>query len=452
MVDALTEERISEFKEAFALFDREGKGHIPVSELGKLMRSLGYSPTEAEIQEIKEEIDPDGNGILEFTDFLVLMTKMMRDEDDEEEIVEAFKVFDKEGRGFINAAELRHIMTNLGEKLTDDEVEEMIREANPDEKSRINYVEFVRRMGRKEFQCLWGWMSSAGPGELVCIDGHLTAVQYIEILEQMLLPTVRAVYGEERFFFVHDRSPVHTAGIVKRWLEQQPQVADMGWPGRGADLNPIEHVWSELARGPINAANPNELWDIVSVRWEKLREGMLCQNLVASMPARLNAVGDEVGKGIKMVDALTEERISEFKEAFALFDREGKGHIPVSELGKLMRSLGYSPTEAEIQEIKEEIDPDGNGILEFTDFLVLMTKMMRDEDDEEEIVEAFKVFDKEGRGFINAAELRHIMTNLGEKLTDDEVEEMIREANPDEKSRINYVEFVRRMGRKEFQF
>ncbi|XP_067133449.1 uncharacterized protein [Centruroides vittatus] len=149
MVDALTEERVSEFKEAFALFDREGKGHIPVSELGNLMRSLGYSPTEAEIQEIKEEIDPDGNGILQFPDFLVLMAKKMRDEDDEEEIVEAFKVFDKEGHGFIYDAELRHIMTTLGEKLTDDEVEEMIREADPDEKGRINYVEFVRRMGRK---------------------------------------------------------------------------------------------------------------------------------------------------------------------------------------------------------------------------------------------------------------------------------------------------------------
>ncbi|XP_023231983.1 uncharacterized protein LOC111631879 [Centruroides sculpturatus] len=62
--------------------------------------------------------------------------------------------------------------------------------------------------------------------ELVRIDGHLTAVLHhtIDILEQVLLPTVRAVYGKERFFFVHDSSPVHTASIVTRWLQEHPQV------------------------------------------------------------------------------------------------------------------------------------------------------------------------------------------------------------------------------------
>ncbi len=60
------------------------------------------------------------------------MARKMKDTDSEEEILEAFKVFDKDGNGFISAAELRHIMTNLGEKLTDEEVDEMIREADID--------------------------------------------------------------------------------------------------------------------------------------------------------------------------------------------------------------------------------------------------------------------------------------------------------------------------------
>ena len=51
-----------------------------------------------------------------------MMARKMKDTDSEEEILEAFKVFDKDGNGFISAAELRHIMTNLGEKLTDEEV------------------------------------------------------------------------------------------------------------------------------------------------------------------------------------------------------------------------------------------------------------------------------------------------------------------------------------------
>lgn len=68
----------------------------------------------------------------------------MKDTDSEEEIKEAFKVFDKDGNGFISAAELRHVMTNLGEKLTDDEVDEMIREADVDGDGQINYEEFVK--------------------------------------------------------------------------------------------------------------------------------------------------------------------------------------------------------------------------------------------------------------------------------------------------------------------
>ena len=81
--------------------------------------------------------------------FLNLMARKMKDTDSEEEIKEAFKVFDKDGNGFISAAELRHIMTNLGEKLTDEEVDEMIREADIDGDGQINYEEFVKMMMSK---------------------------------------------------------------------------------------------------------------------------------------------------------------------------------------------------------------------------------------------------------------------------------------------------------------
>ena len=68
-----------------------------------------------------------------------MMSKKMQETDSEEEIREAFKVFDKDGNGFISAAELRHVMTNLGEKLSDEEVDEMVREADMDGDGQINY-------------------------------------------------------------------------------------------------------------------------------------------------------------------------------------------------------------------------------------------------------------------------------------------------------------------------
>jgi len=78
------------------------------------MRSLGQNPTEAELQDMINEVDADGNGTIDFPEFLTMMARKMRDTDSEEEIKEAFKVFDKDGNGFISAAELRHVMTNLG--------------------------------------------------------------------------------------------------------------------------------------------------------------------------------------------------------------------------------------------------------------------------------------------------------------------------------------------------
>eukprot|EP00798_Chlamydomonas_sp_ICE-L_P031457 gene31457-6640_t len=123
-----------------------GAGTITTKELGTVMRSLGQNPTEAELQDMINEVDADGNGTIDFPEFLCLMARKMKETDQEEELREAFKVFDKDGNGFISASELRHVMTNLGERLTDEEVDEMIREADVDGDGQVNYEEFVNMM------------------------------------------------------------------------------------------------------------------------------------------------------------------------------------------------------------------------------------------------------------------------------------------------------------------
>jgi len=130
-----------------------------------------------------------------------------------------------------------------------------------------------------------------------------------------------------------------------------------------------------------------------------------------------------------MADQLTEEQIAEFKEAFSLFDKDGDGTITTKELGTVMRSLGQNPTEAELQDMINEVDADGNGSIDFPEFLSLTARKMKDTDTEEELIDAFRVFDLDGSGFITADALRHVMTNLGEKLTDEEIDEMVREAD-----------------------
>ncbi|KAI3795065.1 hypothetical protein L1987_37709 [Smallanthus sonchifolius] len=149
MADQLTNDQISEFKEAFNLFDKDGDGCITTNELGTVMRSLGQNPTEVELQDMINEVDANRNGTIDLSEFLNLMARKMKDTHSEEELKEAFKVFDKDQNGVISAAELHHVMTNLGEKLTDEEVDDMIREADVDGDRQINYAEFVKIMMAK---------------------------------------------------------------------------------------------------------------------------------------------------------------------------------------------------------------------------------------------------------------------------------------------------------------
>ena len=146
MVENLSEEKITEFKAAFELFDKDRDGTITTKELGILMRNLGQNPSEEELKQMIREVDLDGNGTIDFKEFLCLMVKKMKGTDTEEELLEAFKVFDRDGNGYITSHELRYIMTNLGVGLTPEEVEEMVKEADLDNDGQIDYDEFVKMM------------------------------------------------------------------------------------------------------------------------------------------------------------------------------------------------------------------------------------------------------------------------------------------------------------------
>ncbi|XP_059084241.1 neo-calmodulin-like [Tigriopus californicus] len=133
---------ILEMKEAFQLFDKNGDGYISAKELGVLMRTLGRNPTEDEIMNIMNEIDIDHNGKLDFSEFTMMMRDKLANEDMELEIKQAFRVFDRNGDGYISKIEFKHCMMHFGEQFTDEEVEEMIAEADSNKDGKIDYTEF----------------------------------------------------------------------------------------------------------------------------------------------------------------------------------------------------------------------------------------------------------------------------------------------------------------------
>ncbi|KAK7285125.1 hypothetical protein RJT34_19885 [Clitoria ternatea] len=146
MKDTLREDQTIDFLEAFCLLDKDGDGCITFEELGTAMKSLNENPTLEELQMMMNEADTDGNGTIEFVEFLNLMARKMKETDAEEELKDAFRLFDKDQDGYISPSELRSAMRTVGEKVTDEEVELMVKEADLDGDGLVDYQEFVRIM------------------------------------------------------------------------------------------------------------------------------------------------------------------------------------------------------------------------------------------------------------------------------------------------------------------
>jgi len=148
-IKRLSEGQIAEFKEAFSLFNKAQDGFVTIKELGAAMRSLGHNPTEAELGDMINEVDLDGNGLIDFPEFLLMMSRKNSPEP-EAEIKEAFRIFNKAGNGRVTKDELKGALLAMGEKLTDDEIGEMMEEADLDKDGGLKYDEFVKIMMTEE--------------------------------------------------------------------------------------------------------------------------------------------------------------------------------------------------------------------------------------------------------------------------------------------------------------
>lgn len=161
------------------------------------------------------------------------------------------------------------------------------------------YVQQRQRCGRTSVT-VWGWISANGCGVLWELDRPLTSAYYCKILEDIMLPSVRHRFQSGCVIYQHDLSPVHTAKRVKQWFQMNEDIELLNWPPKGADLNPIEHVWAEMEK-IIRSKRPAPtskaaLSQAVHDAWEELSQNSgFIKKIVASVPRRLNAVVEEEG-------------------------------------------------------------------------------------------------------------------------------------------------------------
>ena len=143
----MKDEDIQQYKEIFDIFDETGDGNISNDEIGKVMQGLGENPTPERINDLVAQIDYDGDGEVDFDEFVCLMVKTVYEADKaEEELVEVFHKFDRDGDGEINWQDLLTMFNELGYQTDEAEAHDMIHFFDRDGDGSINFAEFVQLM------------------------------------------------------------------------------------------------------------------------------------------------------------------------------------------------------------------------------------------------------------------------------------------------------------------
>lgn len=157
-----------------------------------------------------------------------------------------------------------------------------------------------------------------------------------------------------------------------------------------------------------------------------------------------NLVIENNNEKIKDITNLTEMEIALYKEAFQIFDKHSEGYISTKELGTIFNSLGINISEEDLIEIITIYDNDqNNSMIDFITFLDIIAKKKDDIYKEEDLINAFRIFDKEGNGKISIKELRYVMMSSGVDFNENYIKDIINESNVDNDEFIDYHIFIK---------
>ncbi|CAH2101397.1 unnamed protein product [Euphydryas editha] len=148
-------------------------------------------------------------------------------------------------------------------------------------------------------------------------------------------------------------------------------------------------------------------------------------------------------KEIQARFVLTEAQKKDLHEAFDLLDYNGEGKIRAEDFRVAIKALGYEPTKEELQNMINGVDKGQTGKLSFENFETAIMRKVMSLDCDGDIMKSFRLFDMDDTGFISFDNLKRVTQILGENLTDEEIEEMIDDADKDFDGYISVQEFMK---------
>jgi calmodulin len=142
----VSEDQVKQAKTVFEKFDKRGQAKISTNDLGPAFRSLNLTVKPDALKEWADSVDDDATGFIDLNGFLIILARKMQDDQDEKDLREAFRVLDKNKRGEIDVEDLRWILKGLGDDLTDEDVDDMIRDTDTDGSGFVDFDEFYKLM------------------------------------------------------------------------------------------------------------------------------------------------------------------------------------------------------------------------------------------------------------------------------------------------------------------
>jgi len=257
------------------------------------------------------------------------------------------------------------------------------------------------------------------------------------------------------------------AHVPEEHQEEAEAMVDEMWPmvDKDGSGEVDEHELSEAMRGPPEGGNgPNGPPPALTQLLKKGKGKKAAKKLAQKGPSAkdiMDACDTDESGGISKEEAHAcidehmsgsdaEEAHDAVDEGFAEADKDGSGELEIKELRAAMQSLGFEAKNQTIFQMISDLDKNKSGSIDFEEFLDMMTARMSDKDTREDISKVFRLFDDDTSGSITLRNLRRVAKELGETMTDEELQEMIDRADSNGDGAVSMDDFYNIMTKKTF--